>query len=194
MSYTADADPLWYPGTTVLQNLLDLQDQDELDEAETALFLLRADEALPAGNLDAAHYLSLHRHLFQDVYAWAGAIRAIRIGKGGNWFCYPENIGRELARAFEEYGDPDDVGKAPIEAFAVRTAHLLAEINAIHPFREGNGRTQLIFLTLLADNAGYDIRLEDIAPDRILTAMIASFHSDEVPLAELIRESLDLLP
>lgn len=190
MSYTADADPLWYPGTTVLRNLLDLHDQDELDEAETALFLLRTNEALPAGNLDAAHYLSLHRHLFQDVYAWAGEIRTIRIGKGGNWFCYPEYIREELERAFREYGDPDTVASLPLPAFVERTAHLLAEINAVHPFREGNGRTQLTFLTLLAANAGYDVNLDGHSPEQIIAAMIASFEGDEAPLRSLIEASL----
>ena len=82
MVYTAEADPLCYPGTTVLRNLLDIENQDELDEAEVALFLIRANEPLPSGNLDVAHYFALHYHLFQDVYAWAGQPRTIRIGKG----------------------------------------------------------------------------------------------------------------
>lgn len=190
MSYTADADPLWYPGTTVLRNLLDLTDQDELDEAETALFLLRTMDALPAGNLDAAHYLSIHQHLFQDVYAWAGQIRTIRIAKGGNWFCYPEYIQAELDRAFREYGEPDEVAALPLETFIERTAHLLAEINAVHPFREGNGRTQLTFLTLLAANAGLDVNLSEFSPAETVAAMIDSFQGDEAPLRRLIHGSL----
>jgi cell filamentation protein len=66
--------------------------QDDLDEFELAMFLTRADEDWPSGDLDYGHYKALHRHLFQDVYRWAGKPRSLRIGKGGNWFWYPEYI------------------------------------------------------------------------------------------------------
>lgn len=102
MVYTAEHDPLCYPGTPVLLNKLDLTDQKDLDEFETAMFVLRSDEPWPEGDLDVTHYLTLHQHLFQDVYDWAGEIRTIRIGKGGNWFCYPEFIAHELSRIFQE--------------------------------------------------------------------------------------------
>jgi len=184
--YTAANDPLWVPGTSVLRNRLGITDQALLDEAELALFLIRADEPLPAGLLNAAHYLRIHHHLFQDVYDWAGQIRSIRIGKGDNWFCYPEFIEAELARAFREYGDPNEVTVLPKEEFARKTAHLLAEINAVHPFREGNGRTQLTFLTLLAANAGYGVNDDALDPDDVLSAMIESFAGSEDRLSNLI--------
>ena len=188
MIYVAEADPLCYPGTTVLINLLDIHDQGELDEAEVALFSIRANEPLPAGSLDYHHYFAIHRHLFQDVYAWAGQVRTVRIGKGGSWFCYPEHIETELAGAFRQYGDPDQVGQLPLAQFAAQTAHLLAEINAVHPFREGNGRTQLAFLTLLVANAGYEVNHEVLEPARVMAAMIESFTGSEAPLATLIDE------
>ncbi|MGO7339283.1 Fic/DOC family protein [Rhizobium johnstonii] len=102
MVYTAESDPLCYPGTTVLRNKLDLTDQSELDEFETTMFVLRSEELWPEGYLDVTHYLALHHHLFQDVYDWAGEICTIRIGKGGNWFYYPEFIAKELNRIFQE--------------------------------------------------------------------------------------------
>ena len=188
MVYTAQSDPLCYPGTTVLRNLLDLRDQAALAEAEVALFLLRADEPFPSGNLDPTHYCALHHHLFQDVYAWAGQLRAIRIGKGGNWFAYPEYIAASLNKAFDDYGDPDTVAALPVEEFAARTAHLLAEINAVHPFREGNGRTQLAFLTLLVVNAGYTVDDEVLEPARVIGAMIESFVGSEAPLTGLVLD------
>ncbi|WP_352652643.1 hypothetical protein [Mesorhizobium sp. M0659] len=83
MVYAAEHDPLCYPGTTVLRNRLNIKDQARLDEFELALFLTRADEHIPAGRLDFEHYKAVHHHLFQDVYEWAGEVRAIRIGKGG---------------------------------------------------------------------------------------------------------------
>lgn len=188
MVYTAENDPLCYPGTSVLINLLDIEDAAELEEAELALFLLRADEALPAGALDVPHYLALHRHLFQDVYAWAGEIRKIRIGKGNTWFAYPEYIQTWLDGAFAEYGDPDALTDASPEEFAGKTAHLLAEINAAHPFREGNGRTQLTFLHLLAANAGYVVNDDVLEPERVMAAMIESFNGSEEPLKALVLD------
>lgn len=158
MVYAAESDPLCYPGTTVLINLLDIRDQSELDEVELALFLTRADEPLPAGELDYPHYCGLHRHLFQDVYAWAGRPRTIRIGKGGNWFCYPEHIATEMARVFGELGNTDRLPDLDSVGFAGHAAHIVAEINAVHPFREGNGRTQLTFLAMLAEHAGFTFK------------------------------------
>jgi cell filamentation protein len=101
VTYTAEHDPLCYPGTSVLKNRLDIRNQSDLDEYELAIFLTCADEDWPAGQLDYEHYKALHHHLFQDVYEWAGKQRTIRIGKNGNWFCYPEYIGQEMDRVLE---------------------------------------------------------------------------------------------
>jgi len=192
--YTAEFDPLCYPGTTVLRNLMDLQEQEDLDEFEVAMFVIRSDEPWPEGNLDYAHYRALHRHLFQDVYAWAGEIRNIRIGKGGNWFCYPEYIDKEMNRIFADLAARDHLqGLSPV-AFATDAAHILAEINAVHPFREGNGRTQLAFMTLLAENAALPFNPDVLERDRVLGAMIESFSGHETPLTELILDIVSAEP
>ncbi|WP_337147005.1 Fic/DOC family protein [Mesorhizobium sp. Cs1299R1N3] len=168
MVYAAEFDPLCYPGTTVLINLLDIRDQAELDEVELALFLTRADEPLPAGELDYRHYLRLHQHLFQDISAWAGQARTIRIGKGGSWFCYPEHIASEMARVFGELGDTDLLADLDATGFARHMAHIIAEINAVHPFRDGNGRTQLTFLAMLAEHAGLTFNADILERDRVI--------------------------
>jgi cell filamentation protein len=94
--YDAFDDPYAYPGTTVLKNLLDLKDQDTLDAFEVEISTLRAEEPLPEGNFDPGHYCAVHHHLFQDVYDWAGQYRTVRTSKGGNAFCYPENIRAQI--------------------------------------------------------------------------------------------------
>jgi cell filamentation protein len=129
-----------------------------LEEYELAMFLTRADEDWPAGQLDYEHYKALHHHLFQDVYEWAGRPRTIRIGKNGNWFCYPEYIDQEMDRIFEELADSNHLTELSVDEFAKETAHVLAEINAVHPFREGNGRTQLALLSILAEHAGLPLQ------------------------------------
>jgi cell filamentation protein len=188
VSYTAEPDPLCYPGTTVLKNLLNIEDQHRLDEAELALFLTRTEEPAPAGEFDVRHYLDLHRHLFQDIYSWAGEIRTVRIGKGGNWFCYPEYIVSELNRVFAELGDVDELSHMPAEDFAKHVAHFIAELNAVHPFREGNGRAQLAFLAMLTEHAGFAFDEEKLDRNRVMQAMIQSFSGDEGPLVSLIQD------
>jgi cell filamentation protein len=186
--YAAEADPLCYPGTSVLKNLLDITDPRLLDEAEVALFVIRAEEPSPNGSFDLNHYLELHRHLFQDVYPWAGEIRTIRIGKGGNWFCYPEYISSELERVFAELGDPGTLGLMAAPDFARHVAHFLAELNAVHPFRDGNGRTQLAFLAILAEQAGFTFDEERLDRNRVIHAMVESFSGDEGPLVSLVHD------
>ena len=188
MVYAAESDPLCYPGTTVLRNLLDIRDAELLEEAELALFLTRSEEPFPNGDFDVEHYLSLHRHLFQDVYAWAGEIRNVRIGKDGIWFCYPEYIGAELDRTFVELGTITGLRKMAPANFARHVGHFLAELNAIHPFREGNGRTQLALLAILSEGAGFGYDRRRLDRSRVMRAMIDSFSGDPQALVSLIRE------
>jgi cell filamentation protein len=77
------------------------------------------------------------------------------------------------------------------DAFASAAAHFLTILNAIHPFREGNGRTQMSFFALLADQAGHPLALERLDPARFLAAMIRSFHGDERPLVTEVHRILE---
>src|SRR5262249_52138554 len=155
--YEAEADPYCYPETTVLINRAGLRDQAALSAFEAEMVSQRFREPLPPGRLTARHYCAIHRHLFQDVYAWAGKIRTVRIAKQGSAFCYPEHIGREMQRLFGELARQKQFRGRNSADFAERTAHFLAELNAVHPFREGNGRAQLSFLVNLAYRAGHPL-------------------------------------
>jgi cell filamentation protein len=135
--YAAIADPYCYPGTTVLKNRLGLRDQARLDAFEKEVTSARADADVPSGRLSYRHYRAIHRHLFQDVYSWAGRIRTVRISKGGNPFCYPEHIDREMKRLFADLQTWKFLRGLGAAEFAAGAAHFLAEVNAIHPFREG---------------------------------------------------------
>lgn len=163
--YDAVEDPYCYPGTTVLKNKLNLRKQAELDAFEAEITAQRAEEPLPSGRLGYAHYRAIHKHLFQDVFAWAGKIRNVRISKGGSMFCYPESIDREMSKLFGSLVAQKHFNGTTAKDFAAKAAHFLAELNAIHPFREGNGRTQLIFLTLLAEMSGHPLDIDRLDPD-----------------------------
>jgi cell filamentation protein len=151
----------------------------------------RADEPLPEGRLSVRHYRAIHHHLFQDVYAWAGKLRTVRLGKDDSAFCYPENIAREMQRLFADLSRQRHLSGLSPDAFADAAAHFLATLNAIHPFREGNGRTQTSFLILLADRAGHPLNLDRLVPDQFLAAMIESFHGKERSLMAEVRKLID---
>lgn len=185
--YDAVDDPLCYPGTSVLRNKAGLTDQDDLDQFEQLMFQSRAEEPLPKGALDYAHYRAIHHHFFQDVYDWAGEPRRIRTAKGGNRFCHPEYIEREMEKLFAALAAENHLMDASdITKFSERAAHYIAELNAIHPFREGNGRCQLTLLSIFMDLAGFPMDEERIDPDGFMQAMIASFGGDNDPLRQAI--------
>jgi cell filamentation protein len=186
--YDAIADDYCYPGTTILKNKLDLRDADELANFEAEVSDARADEEIPDGDLDFAHFKAVHRHLFHDVYDWAGEIRTVRMSKDRSMFCFPENIESEAKKLFTELKQDTFLQGLTAEDFAEKSAHFLSELNAIHAFREGNGRTQLSFFLLLADQAGHSMDLERFDPDGFLEAMITSFKGDKVPLTAIIAD------
>lgn len=185
--YDAIDDPYTYENSTVLINKLNLRDQAELDDFEAEITSARAGEPLPEGNLDFAHFRAVHHHLFQDVFDWAGVPRTVRISKQGSAFCFPEHIEAQAIKLFSDLKAKKYLEKLPPNEFAENAAHFLAELNAIHAFREGNGRAQLTFFALLADRAGQPLDLEKLDPTAMLDAMIASFDGDELELATVIR-------
>jgi cell filamentation protein len=96
--YDVEVDPYSYPGTSVLKNKLDLKDADDLAEFEAEITNQRALEPLPEGNFDYEHYRSLHHHLFQDVYDWAGESQNTEKGK------YSSSIRRPTTKSFHLFG------------------------------------------------------------------------------------------
>lgn len=184
--YDATDDPYTYENSTVLVNKLDLRKQEDLDDFEAEISSARSAEPLPDGQLDFAHYCAVHHHLFQDVYDWAGKPRTVRMFKQGNPFCFPEHIEAQAAKLFLELKTEHFLKNLPAAEFAPKAAHFLAELNVIHAFREGNGRSQLSFFAMLAERAGHPLDLERLDPGAMLGAMIASFDGDETELARII--------
>jgi cell filamentation protein len=184
--YDAFDDPYCYKGTSTLKNKAGLKEDPQLEGFELEMTTLRALEPLPAGRFGPAHYKAVHRHLFQDVYRWAGQYRTVRTSKSGNAFCFPEHIERSMDALFKRLLKDPFLGGAHFDVFVAEAASFLAELNAIHPFREGNGRSQLSFLHLVAIRAGHPLALDQVRRDSFLPAMISSFHDQLNPLiAEL---------
>lgn len=189
--YDAFDDPYAYKNSDVLRNRAGLHDAALLEAFELEMTALRAEEALPAGRYGPAHYRAVHRHLFQYIYWWAGRYRTVRTAKSGNVFCYPEHIAASMTALFQRLQTAPFTGDANFDAFAVAAADFLAELNAIHPFREGNGRCQLTFLHMAAERAGHPLELRRVEPATMISAMVASFHGDLAPLVDEIQKLRD---
>ena len=186
--YDAFDDPYAYKGSDTLKNKLGLRDPDQLEAFELEMTTIRAREPLPRGRFDASHYRQVHRHLFQDVYNWAGKYRSVRTAKGGNPFCFPEYIDDQMNRLFSTIGTLLEAVDA--EVFAREAARFLGELNAIHPFREGNGRSQLAFMAIVSEAAGFPLAFDRVKRDTFLPAMILSYDGE---LSSLITELSELL-
>lgn len=142
-----------YPGTNVLKNTVNFQNQDELDEFEKLVTTQRLiDCALTPirGRFDLRHLCMIHRYIFQDVYPFAGKVREESISKGGFLFALPEHIHSQGAEIFGQLKAENQLKGLPRERFFERLAYYMSEINVLHPFREGNGRTQREFVRSLA--------------------------------------------
>lgn len=187
-AYDAFDDPYAYKDTDVLKNRAGLRDAALLEAFELEMTSVRAEEPLPDGLFDPAHYRAVHRHLFQDVYDWAGRYRTVRTSKDGHMFCFPENIEHSMMNLFARLQAAPFTGDHDFDDFVPGAADFLAELNAIHPFREGNGRTQLAFLHLLALRAGHPLDLSRVKPGGMLAAMVESFRNDLSPLIGAIHD------
>lgn len=189
-------DPYLYPGTSVLRNALDLRDPDRLQAVEANLTALRAlrlaEQKLP-GRYDLAHLQAFHRTLFEGLYDWAGELRTVVIAKT-DVFCLPQHIQSYGAQVFERLARAQHLTGRDQAAFVAGLAELLGDVNALHPFREGNGRAQRAFVSQLARDAGYDLHWERADPERNVEASIASMHGDMRPLRELVADITEPRP
>ena len=146
-----DADDVYcIPDSTVLKNKAGITDQKLLDEFEgdfTAIRLLELTQNPVKGSFDLTHLCKIHKYLFQDIYDWAGEIRSVDITRGESRFCNVRHIQSYSKTIFRNLATEKYLVKLEPKIFAIRLAHYLSEINAIHPFREGNGRVQRLFIS-----------------------------------------------
>lgn len=180
-----------YPGTDIVKNKLDAKTLDELEKREARfvaqrVYQLEIGEG-PRGNFDADHLKAIHRHLFQDVFEWAGHTRDERVKlsdgtiasepmmrKSSGRFLLGPKIPAALACVAGEIRAANFLRDLSSDDFAVRAANVLADINGIHAFREGNGRTQRAFVSELARAAGHDLDFSPITRERMIQASIAA--------------------
>ena len=182
-----------YPGTTVLINKLDIRDEETLIEAEAMATYINAaklEDTPIDGAFDFDHYRAIHRFLFSDLYDWAGEIRTVDISKKGTRFTPVENIEDRAALIFERLRKRNYFKGLPHDEFIEEIVDFYCVINALHPFREGNGRTQRAFLAQLIRNAGYDINFADVDTELLMIATIQSSQGVTDLLKQLFNASI----
>ena len=176
-----------YPQANVLKNKLNIKDADSLLEAErsiTALRILELKQSYPDGELDFSYFKHLHFYIFQDIYGWAGKTRTVNISKGSQ-FCLCQFIDDQAIELFQKLERANYLVDA--ENIAERLSFYLSELNAIHPFREGNGRTQRIFIEILADRAGYEVDFSEVTAEEMIEASYQSFNQNYDPMNAIMR-------
>jgi cell filamentation protein len=200
------------PGYTLqdgltLKNKLGATNYQALEAAETEFVRnRRLDFTLgqgPKGHLDPLHLKAIHRHLFQDVYEWAGRTRDERVVLSdgviatepvlrkidGKAFMDGSLVAQSLQAITGELFDANYLRGLGREEFAVRAAALMVDLNGVHPFREGNGRTQRVFMGELAQQAGYPLDFSVVSRERMIQASIAGNEkSDPCMMSRLFNE------
>jgi len=183
-------DPYADPVTGVLRNKLGLSATGELGTAEreithAALIFLKESTVQP--NYDLRHLCAIHRRIFGDIYDWAGQLRTVAIAKG-TWFCLPQYIESAAAEIFRALHGDNLLRGLSRDMFTERLTYYLGEINAVHPFREGNGRAQRAFFEQLASDAGVILDWQHLDADRNIAASAAIMRGDPTLMRKMLDE------
>ena len=178
-----------YSGTNILKNKLNIRDEQVLEQAELELSGLSSsliEYAEPPYDL---HYLqSIHAQLFGDLYEWAGQLRQIDISKGDTRFCTFSRIEIEINKLLNPLQQQNYFQGLELQQFISKLADLYCELNVIHPFREGNGRTQRIFFEHLIAYCGYGIDWSKInSKEQWVQANIEGFYGNLQPLIKIFE-------
>lgn len=182
-----------YEGTTCLINKMDIRDEAELAETESALTLANISllEQEPIeGNFDFAHYKAIHKFLFDDLYDWAGEIRTVNLSKKGTQFVSADEIEQIGNAIFARLAAVDYFRQDDFDTFVKNITEFYCDTNRLHPFREGNGRTQRVFLTQLIRHAGYTIDFGNVDMDELMIATIHAANGVTDYVERIFREAI----
>jgi cell filamentation protein len=187
-------DPYVYEGTNILKNKINLKNADNLKLFERNMSSLRikqliCNEKLASGNFDLKHLRKIHKYIFQDIYEWAGLLRTVQITKG-TVFCPAQNIEGFAADIHQSIKKQNFLQEMDKKTFSQTAGNIFGEINALHPFREGNGRTQREFMRQLARQAGWELGFESITQEQMVNASIDCFNGKYDTIVDIFENSL----
>lgn len=181
-----------YKNTNVLVNKFEIKNNEVLEEVERTivfakLYELRQNKNI--GNFDIKHFVEIHKFLFEDIYPFAGKFRTENIAKGNTLFADWNFLESELKRILEELKNENYLNGLEKNQLSKRLAYYMAELNVLHPFREGNGRSTREFIRQLAFKNNYILDLTNMLPKEMLNASIKSV-VDTTDLEKIIYECL----
>ena len=183
-----------YKDSNVLRNHFGLRDYKQLRMIESEISAARQSEMLEhpvPGRFTTTHLCNIHRKLFGDVYPFAGHLRYEDIAKGETRFLANHQIKEKLHHLLDELRNEQFLDGSDKDALVQRSAYYMAELNYIHPFREGNGRAIREFMRLLFLRQGYSVDWSAVPVDHLLQAMIDSVYDTE-PLTQVLSQCLKL--
>lgn len=179
-----------YPNSNVLINKLNIRTDVDLFEYERKFVTIRTTEIEISpikGNLDFVHLKEIHRHLFQDIYHWAGQVRTCDIAKR-DLFCLAQHIDSYAEEVLSKLKKENYFLNKSYKEKIVSLVELFADINALHPFREGNGRTQRQFIEIVAKINGIDIDFTSIKEKTMIIASHESINGDYTKFLKMFKE------
>lgn len=189
------------PGTSILRNRVGAQTAEELRNAENDLVearvieLREAPELLGDRSYDLTYLRAIHRHLFQDVYDWAGDVRTVRLEKGDESFCPPGSINQPMDHVAAQIHHLNQLNAVQEADLARTVAYLYDNANFAHPFRDGNGRSTREFFNLLLSERGAGLDWEKTDQAELYSACHAArANSDLGGLIAMFAKILDCEP
>ena len=189
-SYLDEKSIYCYKNSDVLINKLNIQDEETFYKVERLYSGLRQSELLNKpidGDLDFKHLKAIHFYLFQDLFYWAGKIRTVAIAKG-NLFCLPQYIETYAQDIFDNLRKNNYLQELSKDDFINSVTNLLADINALHPFREGNGRTQREFIRYIGLKNGYGFDWSKVGVEENIVASYESANGNNEKLRMIISK------
>ena len=181
-----------YEGTTCLVNKLGIRDDKKLAEIEAQITFAKAvmlDETPIDDGFGFEHFKKIHEFLLCDLYEWAGQVRTVDISKKRTKFLDAASIEGIGTKCFAKVKD-GYFENLSFDEFVKRIAEFYNDVNYIHPFREGNGRTQRIYFTQLIRHYGYDINFADVDTDELMIATIQASSGVMDFLVEFFENSI----
>lgn len=185
-----------YENSSVLINKFDIRDQKLLDKIEqsiTSALIAKAFVEIPFTDADFKFYKSLHKYVFSDIYDWAGKIRTVNMSKKGTDFCKFKEIEENGIRIFNRLKNTNYLKTLQGEAFIDEFTDIFCELNYLHPFREGNGRVQRLFLTMLLKTLNKKLDFSRIDKDLFMIATIKSVSGDVFMLKDIFLNNIEQL-
>lgn len=182
-----------YEGTTCLINKFDIKDENILKDLETTVTFSKIIEYSlnPLFNtFDVNHYKAIHKYLFEDIYDWAGEYRTVDMSKKGTSFAKAESIDELMTKCFARLQNNNCFQDLEFDDFVDSIVDFYCVTNMIHPFREGNGRTQRLFLTQLINLNNYSIDFSEIDTDELMIATIQAANGVTDYLKDIFKNAI----